>query len=315
LLKNLGKAWEYDLGKAYFERGEMQTMRDDYVQGVQDLINAEGIFTKLHNHYMAAKCIMACAELLDKRGAREEAEKYFKSALLKVSLIKDEHKKGWFYFRYAMKLIELGDYETSKQLLLTLLLNKSTTNSQKLDVLKTLCDLSRISNNEKELIEFEEYTLEIIDNLIYEATTPNEKLRLIFNKAQSLEGLKKFKLALETIERAINLAEVMENKDKLADCWAVKAQIYGLMKDKKEERIAYEHVLQIIGEDKESPQLITTLTMLSQIELKESNFSKARELLDKAEKLCKKIMPFMLFVITDIRNRISEAEKNPKKNT
>ena len=244
-----------------------------------------------------------------KKGARKESEKYFKAALLKVSLIKEENKKGWFYFRYAMKLLELGDYENSKQLLLLLLTNKSTTNSQKLDVLKTLCDLSRATNNKKELIEFEEYSLKVIDNLIYDATTPKEKLRLIFNKAQSLEGLKKYDLAIETIERAIKLSDSLQNKDRLADCWALKAQILGLMKDKKEERAAYDQVIQIIGNNEDSPQYITTLTMLAQIELKESNFNKARELLDKAEKLCKKIMPFMLFVITDIRNRISEAEK------
>ncbi|HSA43004.1 MAG TPA: hypothetical protein P5112_04925 [Bacteroidales bacterium] len=310
LYKQLGKSWEYDLGKIYLERGEMQIMRDDFEQGVQDLINAEKIFTKLRNHYMAAKCIMACAELLDKRGARTESEKYFKSAFLKVSLVKDEHKQSWFYFRYAMKLLELGEHDSAKQILLVLLSRKSTTDSQKLDVLKTLSDLAKILKDDDELLQYEEYSLSIIEKLIYEAIKPNEKLKLIIKKAQAYEGLKKYELALETFDRAIKLSESLQTKDALADCWASKAQVYGFMDNKVEERKAYEYVITLIGEDNESPQLITTLTMLAQIEVKESNFNKAREFLDKAEILCKNVMPFMLFVINDIRSRLAEAEGN-----
>lgn len=312
LFKQLGKAWEFDLGEAYFERGEMQTYGDDYEHGIQDLINAEEIFNKLRNHYMAAKCIMACAELLDRKGARKESEGYFKSALLKASLIKEEKKKGWFYYRYATKLIELGDYKNSIQLLSWLVKSKSTTQLQKLDVLKTISNLLRVTNNEKELIEFEEYSLKIIDDLIYNTTDTKEKLRLIIDKAQSLEGLKKYDLALDTIERAFKLAGSLQNKDSLVSCWLLKARIYGLTENLEEERAAYDQIIQIIDNNEDSPYYITTLVMLAQIELKELNFDRTRELLDKAEKLCKSI-PAMLIPVFDIKKRLEEAEGNQNK--
>ncbi|MBI4690721.1 MAG: hypothetical protein HY754_10730 [Nitrospirae bacterium] len=81
------------------------------------------------------------------------------------------------------------------------------------------------------------------------------------------------------------------------------------MKNPKAERAAYEQVLKLCGDDENSPQLVTTLTMIAQMEMKHSNFVEARKLLDRAEILCKKMMPFMMFVINDIRNRINDEEQ------
>ncbi len=308
IYREMGESWEYDLGRLLLERGEMQAMHDDLKLGVQDIISASEIFIKLEDQYMTAKCFLACGELLDKQGHRKEAEKYYKSAIQTAAPIKDERKKSWFFFRYAMKLLELGEHDKAKKILLMLLSSESTKDSQKLDVLKTLSDIAKVTQNEKELKEYEQYSLSIIDNLLSEAQSPKERLRLLYNKGHTLHGLKKYEIALETFQRAIRLAESMPAKSKLPDIWAAIAEVHHKMKNPKEERLAYEQVLKLCEDDKSSPQLVTTLTMIAQMELKESNFNEARKLLDKAELLCKKIMPFMMFVINDIRQRLKEAE-------
>ncbi len=315
IYRQMGKSWEYNLGKALLQRGEKQIMKD-LEQGLQDIVNAENIFNELDDQFMAAKYVMACAELLDSLGHRKEAEKYYRSALQKVFTIKNEKKKSWFFFRYAMKLLELEEHDTAKEILIMLLSSEITTDSQKLDVLKTLSDLAKVTQNETELKEYELKSLLIIENLISEAQSPKERLRLLFKKGDTLHQLNKYELALDTFNRAMRLAESISDKNKQIDIWSSIAEVQHKLKDPKEERRAYEAVLKLFEDDESSPQLITTLAMVAQMELKESNLDEAKLMLDKAEVLCKKLMPFMMFVIKDIRQRINEAElkKSGQKN-
>jgi len=313
LYKQMDDSWRFELGRALLERGEMKAMKDELIPGVRDIIDATEIFTALDDHYMVAKCTMACAEILDKQGHRNEAEKYFRSAAQIVSSITNEKKKSWFYFRYAMKLLELGEHDEAKNILLMLLSRNETTDSQKLDVLKTLSDLAMASKNEKELKEYAEYSLLVIEKLIADAQSSKERLRLLFNQGHTLHKLEKYELALETFQRAIRLAESISATYRIPDIWSSIADVYHKMKNPKEERLAYEQVLKLCGDNDSSPQLVTTLTMIAQMEMKEGNFNEARKLLDRAEILCKKMMPFLMFVINDIRQRIDGEEKKANK--
>lgn len=308
IYRQMGESWEFQLARILLDRGEMQARRGDTKQGLNDIIKASEIFKGLGNHYMEAKCVMVCAELLDARGVRKQSETYFKLALQIVSLIPNERKKGWFYLRYGMKLLELGEHDKAKELLQWLVSSETTTDAQKLDVLRILSDLAKATKNAEELKEYEEYSLSIIEVLIGEATSPNERLHLLYKKGHTLEGLEKYESALETFHRAIRLAETMSSKERLADCWSSIAKVNAEMNNPKEERFAYEQVLKIVGDDESSPQLAATLMMLAQMEMKESNFKEANELLDRSEKLCKKVMPFLMFAINDIRQRLKEAE-------
>ncbi|MBI4690722.1 MAG: tetratricopeptide repeat protein [Nitrospirae bacterium] len=188
-------------------------------------MEASEIFIELQDQYMTAKCFLASAEILDKQGHRKEAEKYYRSAIQTAAPIKDEGKKSWFYFRYAMKLLELGEHEKAKQLLLYLLSLESLKDSQKLDVLKTLSDMAKVSKDEKGLKEYEEHSLKIIDKLLSEAKSPKERLRLLFNKGHDLHDLEKYETALETFERTIKLAESISANDRLPDVWASIAEV------------------------------------------------------------------------------------------
>lgn len=311
IYRDMGSDWEFELARLLLERGEMQAVRDYWQQGLKDILAASEIFERLDDHYGVAKGFLITAELLDKRGVRKESLAYYGLAVNEANEIPDKRKRAWFYFRYSMKMLELGHHEEARRVMLILLASNAVTGSQKLDVLKRLSDLARVTQNEEELRQCEEHTLSLIEELISEAKSPDERLRLIFSKGQAQDGLKQYDSALETFESAARLAKSLSKNERLADIWASIAQVHMHLKNRAEQRSAYERVLGILVNREESPQFVTTLANFAQLEFKERNFKEANELLDRAEKLCKKVMPFLMFFINEVRQDLGKAESEP----
>lgn len=306
IYNNLGEDWNVTKANILLQRGEVFSYLDEYEQSVSDIYNAIDIFKSVDNYYKEAKCILALAEILDGKGHRTKAEEVYRWALVTVEKSKNESKKNWFYFRYAMKLTELQKVNEAKDIYEMLLNSETTTLSQKLDILKAISDISKVTQNQKFEEEAETLSVRVIDDLLLNAKTPKDRLRLLFHKVHSLQRLKKYDEALEILERCAVLAKSINKPDYLFDYLNTKASIFHDLGNFKEEKETYYKLIKATNGEDDSVQLLQTYIMLSQTELKDKNKQAAQELIDKAKKICKKY-PFLAFVIDDIQSKINEG--------
>jgi tetratricopeptide (TPR) repeat protein len=302
----LGEDWKVTKANILHHRGEVFSFLDEYEQSISDIYNAIEIFQSVDNYYKVAKCILTLAEILDGKGHRTKAEEFYRWALATVEKSENESKQNWFYFRYAMKLTELQKVNEAKDIYVMLLNRETTTLSQKLDILKAVSDISKATQNEKFEEEAQTLSVRVIDDLLLHTKNSKDRLRLLFHKVHSLQGLKKYDEALEILERCDVLAKSLGKTDYVFDYLNTKATIFHDLGNLKEEKDTYYKLIEITKDKEDSVQLLQTYIMLSQTELKQGNKVEAQELIDKARKICKKY-PFLTFVVEDIQGRINEA--------
>ena len=148
--------------------------------------------------------------------------------------------------------------------------------------------------------------LEIIDDQIDKATSPDERRRLIISKGQSLDELEEHDRAVGCFRRGIAAFVAVNDRQGVIECWSHIAQVMGKTKKRKEEREADEKVLNLIGDGEDGSFFLPmTLTMLAQLEIFDKRFDEARKLLDRAERKNEKLLnPMVLFLVQDLRSKL-----------
>lgn len=111
--------------------------------------------------------------------------------------------------------------------------------------------------------------------------------------------------AEQFFHRCIESFELARDRDGVIECWsAIAAQNRALGK-RKEERSAYERVLELIGDDRSTFHRPIALTMLAQLDIEEESFEEARRNLDMAEAENKTINnPVVSIVAQDLRTKL-----------
>ena len=310
IYKELGDKWMFDLALTLLERGDFQSTKRDAVQSINDLLEAGKIFSDLENQYNQAKCALAIAQLLDNVGQRTKSKEYYQYAFTIALQLEDETKIGLFQMRFAMKLLELQEVDEAKSLLNNLLEKEWLSNGQKLDVLERLSDSVRHPEADKnELKHYQNQVLEIVDNMLSESESSKDRLSLLINKGNAYSAMEKFDLAIDLYERSIELAKSISANDRIVDCWAHIAKAHSANENDNKEKQAYEKVLKLSEDYGTSMQTYTAHISLAQIQMKEKEFASAEEHLNKAEVGVKKILPHLMFVINDVKNRL-EKQRN-----
>jgi tetratricopeptide (TPR) repeat protein len=305
VFRELGADFEWNLADLLFQRGDLHSRADDPQLAAKDFSAAAELFKKLGDLLMEAKCVMGIAELLDQRGRRLDSKQYYEAAAAIAMQQKNRKNAAWIWFRYACKLFELREFEQGKSIFSTLLAADWLRPRQRLDVLKMLCLCAKGSRKTEELERYSKAALEIIDDQIATATSADERRRLIISKGQSLDELEEHDRAVACFRRGIEAFEAVNDRDGVVECWSHIAQVMGKTKKRKEEREAYEKVLNLIGDEDDSFHLPMTLTMLAQLEIFEKHFDEARKLLDRAERKNEKLLsPMVLFLVQDLRSKL-----------
>jgi tetratricopeptide (TPR) repeat protein len=305
VFRDLGADFEWNLADVLLQRGDLHSRADDPQLAVKDFIAASELFKKLGDHLLEAKCVMGIAELLDQRGHRLESKQYYEAAVAITMQQKNRKSAAWIWFRYACKLFELREFEQGKSVFVNLLAADWLRPAQRLDVLKMLCLSAKGSGKPEELERYSKAALEIIDDQIAKATSANERRRLIISKGQSLDELEEHDRAIACFRRGIEAFEAVKDRDGVVECWSHIAQVMGKTKRRKEEREAYEKILNLIGDEDDSFHLPMTLTMLAQLEIFDKHFDEARNLLDRAERKNEKLLnPMVLFIVQDLRSKL-----------
>jgi tetratricopeptide (TPR) repeat protein len=305
IFRGLGEEYEWDVADTLFHRGDLHARADDSQLAAKDLIAAAELFEKLNDHLKEAECILGLGGLLDKSLRRVESKPYYEAAAATAMRQKNQKRAAWFWLRYAMKLLELREFQEAKSIFLTILQADWLTSGQRLDVLKHLCLVTHATGEKDERELYTKARLDIIDDQIAGATSATQRRRLIISKGQSLEELEEHDRAITCFRRAIEGFEAIDDREGIAECWF---NIGGVMRKtdkKKEEREAYEKVISILGDNSSSFFLPMTRTMLAQLEISEQHFDEARQHLDQAERENEKLLnPAVLLIIADLRSKL-----------
>jgi tetratricopeptide (TPR) repeat protein len=305
IFRGLGEEHEWDVADTLFHRGDLHARADDPQLAAKDFIAGAELFKKLGDRLKKAECILGIGELLDKRLWRRESKPYYEAAATIAMQQKNRKRAAWFWLRYGMKLLELHEFEEAKSIFSTILEADWLTSGQRLDVLKHLCLVTKGTGEKDELERYTKATLDIIDDQIASARSANERRRLIISKGHSLEELGEHERAIACFRRAIEGFEAINDREGIGECWF---HIAGVMREtdkKKEEREAYEKVINIFGDNSDSFFVPMSRTMLAQLEISEQNFDEARKHLDQAERENEKLLnPAVLLIITDLRSKL-----------
>lgn len=305
IFRGLGEEHEWDVADTLFHRGDLHARADDSQLAAKDLIAAAELFKKLDDRLKEADCMLGIGELLDKRLRRVESKPYYEAAVAIAMQQKNQRRAAWFWLRYAMKLLELREFEEAKSMFSTILQAGWLTSGQRLDVLKHLCLATKATGQKDELERYTKAQLDTIDDQIAGATSADERRKLIISKGQSLEELGEHDRAIACFRRAIEGFEVINDREGIGQCWF---NIAGVMREtdkKKEEREAYEKVINIFGDNSNSFFLPMARTMLAQLDISEQRFDEARKQIAQAERENEKLLnPAVLLIITDLRSKL-----------
>lgn len=313
IYEQLGESWKFDKAVVLLERGGLQASNKDAQQALSDLVEAGLIFSNLDNYWHQAKAGLAIAELFDGIGQRVKSREYYQSAFAISMRIEDESKSVLYQMRFAMKLLELQEVDKAKALLNDLLNKKWISDGQKMDVLQRLSDTVRHPENDKEeLKSYQLQVLEIIDQKLLSADTPNERLSLLIDKGSALTAQERYESSIDTYERSIKLAKSISAGDRIVDCWAHIAKVHAQNNQPDNEKRAYEKVIELSDEYGKSMQTYTAHLSLSQILMKDRKFELAEEHLNLAENGMKKILPPLMFIINDVRERLEKMRDEEK---
>lgn len=308
VFRELGAEYDWDLADILFLRGDLHARADDPQLAGKDLLAAAEMFKKHGDRAREAECVMGIAELLDRVGHRLKSKEYYKAAA-EIAMQQNNRKKGaWILFRYACKLGELHEFEEEKLILTGLLDADGLKPSQRLDVLKMLCLSAKATGQQHELELYSKASIEIIDQQIATVTSAGERRRLIISKGHSLEELGEDERAVACFRRGIEAFEAVNDREGIIECWSHIAQVMGKTKKRKEEREAYEKVLCLIGDERDSFHRPMTLSMLAQLDIFDQQFDEARKRLDQAEKDNEKLFnPAVCLIVEDLRSKLPPA--------
>ena len=305
VFRELGEEYEWSFADTLFQRGELHTRADDPQLAAKDLIAAAEIFKKLGDHLKEAHCMLELAQLLDQRLRRVESKPYYEAAVTIAMQQKNQKRAAWFWLRYAMKLMELREFEEAKSIFTTILQEDWLSKGQRLDVLKHLCLATKAIGPKEELERYSKAVLEIIDEKIANTKSAHERRRLIISKGQALQELEEHDRAIASLRRAIEGFEAINDREGIGECWFHIAGIMHKTDKRKEEREAYENVLSTLGDKGKSFFVPMSRALLAQLEIFEQRFDEARKHLDRAEQDNVKLLnPVVLLLVQDLRTKL-----------
>ena len=305
VFRELGEEYEWSFADTLFQRGELHTRADDPQLAAKDLIAAAEIFKKLGDHLKEAHCMLELAQLLDQRLRRVESKRYYEAAVTIAMQQKNQKRAAWFWLRYAMKLMELREFEEAKSIFTTILQEDWLSKGQRLDVLKHLCLATKAIGPKEELERYSKAVLEIIDEKIANTKSAHERRRLIISKGQALQELEEDDRAIASLRRAIEGFEAINDREGIGECWFHIAGIMHKTDKRKEEREAYENVLSTLGDKGKSFFVPMSRALLAQLEIFEQRFDEARKHLDRAEQDNVKLLnPVVLLLVQDLRTKL-----------
>ncbi len=306
VFRELGKDHDWNVADTLFRRGELHASADDPQLAWADLRAAGILFEEIGDHTKVAACMLTGAHLLDKLLRREEARPLYKAAAVSMQE-KNPKRAGWYWLNYAWKLMEFSEYEEAKSIFLTILEGDWLTQGQRLDVLRNLCLITKATEQKDELERYSKAALEIIDDQIANAKFAHERRRLIISKGQALEELEEHDRAIACLQRAIEGFEAIHDREGIGECWFHIAGIMRQTDKRKEEREAYEKVLDTFGDKGNSFFLPLTRAMLTGLDISEQHFDDARKHLSRAEQENERLLnPLVLLITAHLSSKLEE---------
>jgi tetratricopeptide (TPR) repeat protein len=303
--KELGEDYQWDVASMQFERGELQSRTQEAQGAARDFIEAAGRFEVLEDHLGQARCVLELATLLDSRGLRSKSLPYYQDAV-RLSLRQEVLGRGaWLWFRLGCKLIELGRSDDARTVFDRLLSNEHLHPGQRLDIHKMLCMAAKVADDNEALETHSKAAMDLIDEQINHAQSGNERRRLTMTKGQLFADMGLHERAEQVFRRCIESFEAVGDHEGVIECWfAIAGQIRAPEK-RREERAAYERVLQLIGENRKSFFRQMSLAMLAQLDIGEERFDDARRNLDLAEEENESINnPVVWILVQNLRTKL-----------
>jgi tetratricopeptide (TPR) repeat protein len=303
--EELGEDFQWDVATMQFERGELQSRTQEAQGAARDFIEAAERFKALKDHLGQARCVLELATLLDSRGLRSQSLPYYEEAV-RLSLVQELLGRGaWLWFRLGCKLIELGQVDDARAVFFRLLANDHLHPGQKLDIHKMLCMAAKVTADKEALETHSKAAIDLIDEQINRVQSGTERRRLTLTKGQLFADMDQHEKAEMIFRRSIESFEALGDQQGVIECWFAIAGQNRSPEKRKEERAAYEHVLQLVGEDHKSFFRQMSLAMLAQLDIGEERFDDARRNLDLAEEENKSINnPVVWLLVQDLRTKL-----------
>ena len=305
LFEELGRQWEWNFADTLRHRANLQVRIREFDHAFRDLLNAAKTFERLNNTVGLAKCYLGIGEFLDATNRRVEAAKAYGQAASIAATWQNDSKASYYFFRCACKLVELRKVEDAEKIFLSLVNIGSLEPEHKLTVISQLCLVAQVRGNDEDLKERCALALHLIDELIQEATSAEERRGLLIKKGQHFEQLGRHDEALQYFKKAIERFEAEGDQKGIIESWFHIAGVMGKVGDRKKEREASEKVLALGAEKTSRIHAGLTLVMLAQLNIGEQRFAEARQQLDRAEELGPD-NPAVVMIAADLRSKLPQ---------
>ena len=303
--EELGEDFQWDVANMQFERAELQSRTQEAQGAARDFIEAAGRFEALEDRLGQARCALELATLLDSRGLRSKSLFFYEEAV-RLSQSQEVLGRGaWLWFRLGCKLIELGRADDARAVFLRLLSNDHLHPGQRLDIHKVLCIAAKATDDKEALETHSKAAMDLIDEQISRVQSGIERRRLTMSKGQLFADMEQHERAEQVFRRCIESFEAVGDNEGVIECWFAIAGQNRTPEKRKEERAAYERVLELVGEDRKSFFRQMSLAMLAQLDIGEGRFDDARRNLDLAEDENKSINnPVVWILVQDLRAKL-----------
>jgi tetratricopeptide (TPR) repeat protein len=313
LYKELGKGWELYTADTFLHRASLRAGLKEVQLSASDLDNAAKIYNELGYTVGLAKCYLQAGELADSIGERVKAADHYKQAASIASTWKNERRASYYYFRYSCKLIELREYEQAEAILVWLAEADWLEREHKLTSIFNLCIVGQATDDEDKLKKWCTIALNLIDEAIDEAVSPEERRSLLLNKGHHYVQLGMYDEALKLYRQAAKRFESANDQEGLVECWFQISSVMQARGDLKGEREASEKVLEL-GGDRLSPMLASlALVGLAQLNIKEERYSEAHAQLDRAKDL-QPDNPVVRMIENDLRSNLPQLYPTTTRN-
>jgi tetratricopeptide (TPR) repeat protein len=124
-------------------------------------------------------------------------------------------------------------------------------------------------------------------------------------KGQLLSDTGQHERAEQFFRRGIESFEAAGDRDGVIECWFAIAGQNRTPERRKEERAAYERVLDLVGDDRKSFFRPMSLAMLAQLNIGDGRFEEARQNLDMAEEENQSLNnPVVWILVQDLRTKL-----------
>jgi len=305
IFQDLGEAWKWEVADALLRRADLRGRVGETETAVSDLNDAAGIFQDLENALGLAKCHLQVAELLDFVGKRDQSASEYERAAAIAATSKNVRRSSYFLFRHACKLFEQRHHEDAERIFLSLWNADWLEPEHRLTVISQLCFVAQTQDKPEVLKERCSLAVALIDDLIKDTKSSEDRCRLLMQKGQHLEHAGLFEDALECFNKALERHEAAGDQRRVLESWFQIRGVASRQKDRAREREASEKVLALAEGGRDPMLAAMTLASLAQLNIEEQRYKEASEQLNKAEKLDPR-NPLLPVMIADLRTKLPQ---------